>query len=211
MTEILNAVLGRKSTLEVLRCLAREPEEMSGREIARRAGISHLAAHKALSELAAEGLVEKRDAPPAYQFRLNRRHWVVAELLAPMLEKEASWPDRLRDIVTRNLPKTASSVILYGSAAKNRLTAESDIDVLVLAKKAGDKDGLRSHFEQIGSEIYASFHHPLSALVLSEDEFVKQYRSEKPFAKEISYSGRVIAGKLLTETLFEHGAKKDRR
>lgn len=206
--KFLNTILGQRSKLEALRCLFAGREELTGREIARRTGLSHLIIHKALGELEAEGLVERRVALPTHQFKLNRKHWVTAEILAPLFEKEATWLNHLERFIKQGIPKAVVSVILFGSVVKGKLIPKSDIDVLVLVGDAREKEGVQVHFQKLGEKVYASFHHPLSVMVMSMMEFLEQHRSGKKFAKEISYSGRVVYGKLLTEVLVEHGTKK---
>lgn len=209
MPSPLTRILGRRSRLEALRCLFSDSAELSGREIARRAGLSHPVVHSALRELEAEGIVERRAAPPTHQYRLNRRHWMVRELLAPLFEREKAGPAHLERLLARRLPRSVISLILFGSAVKGAFAPASDIDLLALVNDRAQKENVQEHLRTLGREVYESFRHPLSPVVLSVEEFRRQYKEGGKFAREISYSGRVIHGKLLTEVLFEHGGKKD--
>ena len=195
--------------MEALRCLFAEPDELSGREIARRTGLSHLIIHKALGELEAEGIVERRVAPPAHQFQLNRKHWVVSGCLAPLFQKEAAWPEHLGDRIRQGAPKAAASIIFFGSLAAGKLAPRSDIDVLVLVREKAQEEEVRRHFQDLSGKVYSAFGHPLSVLVMTEGDLLEQYRTGKRFARDIAYSGRVIHGRLLTEVLFQNAAKKD--
>ncbi len=206
--EFLNEILGHQSKLEALRCLFSEERELTGREIARRTGLSHPIIHKALRKLEKEGIVKRNVTPPNYQFQLNKGHWVVDEILSPLFEKESGWLDYLFRFITQRTPKSVVSVILFGSIVKGTTTPKSDIDILVLVVKPGEKEPVREHFFNLGRKVYLSFQRPLAPIILSVDEFRNQYKSGRKFAKEISYTGRVIYGRLLTEILFEHGAKK---
>jgi predicted transcriptional regulator len=103
---LLDRILGRRSTLQALRCLFAEREALTGREIARRTGLSHLAAHKALADLALQGIVERRSAPPTYLFKPNRGHWVCSDILAPMFSMEAGWLERLEMLLSRGAPSS---------------------------------------------------------------------------------------------------------
>ncbi|MDE2490116.1 MAG: hypothetical protein KGM24_04665, partial [Elusimicrobia bacterium] len=87
----LDAALGTASRLSVLRALLDAGEEgRGGRETARRAGINHQSAALALKALAGLGVVERRAWGSKVRWRLDRRRWLVAEVLAPLLEREAS-------------------------------------------------------------------------------------------------------------------------
>lgn len=207
--KFLNGLLGQQSKLEALRCLFSEERALTGREIARRTGFSHPIIHKALRNLEREGVVERNVTPPNYQFRLNKMHWVVDEILSPLFKKEAGWLEYLFRFITQKIPKSVVSVILFGSTVKGATTPKSDIDILVLVVKPGEKAPVREHFFTLGRKVYLSFQRPLAPLILSVDEFRSQYKNGRKFAKEISYTGRVIYGRLLTELLFEHDSKKD--
>ncbi len=205
--KFLNSLLGRRSRLEALRCLYAEPEELPGREIARRTGLSHLAVHQALRELVQEGVVRRRSVPPTHLFKLESQHWVVSDILAPMFRKEEAWSESLQRVLKQGIPGSVISLILFGSAVAGKLKPGSDIDLLALAARDKDKEAVEASFHAKGRRVYTGFGHPLSVLVIPLDEFLTRYRRGERFAKEIGYSGRVIHGKLLTELLFEHDAK----
>ena len=207
--KFLNGILGQQSKLEALRALAPEGAELTGREIARRTGLSHPIVHKALRDLVAEGIVARKDVPPSHQFRLNRNHWVVAEIICPMFEKESGWMEHLARSVARGIPKPVVSVILYGSAVKGGMTPRSDIDVLFLVSSMQQKKRIEDWVFDCGRRVYEAFGHPLAPVILTLTEFRKEHERGREFAKEIGYAGRVIHGKLLTEVLFEHGSQED--
>lgn len=207
--KFLNAVLGQRSKLEALRCLWNGRQELSGREIARRAGLSHFAIHKALADLVAAGVVERRAVPPTHLFQLNRKHWIVDDILVPMFDKEAAWLEALERELKHGLPPNVATLAMFGSAGKGAMAPGSDIDILVLLKEEGRKREAEDHLDEVGGRVFAAFGHPLSAVVMSEAEFRARYRKGDRFAKEIAYGGRVTHGKLLTEVLGEDGSKKD--
>ncbi|MBI4064618.1 MAG: nucleotidyltransferase domain-containing protein [Elusimicrobia bacterium] len=204
--KFLSNILGQRSKVETLRCLFSVDGELTGREIARRTGLSHPIVHKALEDLETEKVVTRRVSPPTHQFRLNKDLWVVREVLGRLFEQEENWMKHLTQIVAKNLPETVMSVVLFGSAVKGKMAPESDVDVLVLVDGIKQIEEVRDRLSERGRKIYSSFGHPLVPLICSLEEFRKNYKSGQKFAKEISYTGRTIYGKLLTEALFEHGA-----
>lgn len=205
----LNRALGQRSKVEILRYLVSCQEPLSGRELARRCGLSHLAVQRALHDLEAEGLIDRRIISPNHQFRLNREHWLASSLLIPLFEKERLGLCKLKETLLKGLPAGVGSVIVYGSFVRGLANSKSDIDVLVLIENTNDKKAIQTHFQKLSPIVYALFHQPLSVVILGEREFGKMYKEQDPFAREISYFGQSLYGKLVTEVLFENGAKKN--
>lgn len=197
----MQGIFGRKSRLEILRALYDSGAELTGREVARRSGFSHQQAHNALRELAALGIVERKTAGTAYLFGLNRKHWFVTDVAAVIFSKDKSWLNELLEEFAVGLPRSVRSLILFGSAARNRLHPGSDIDLLALVGNERDKKVALDYFTGRSAGILARYHYPLAPVVLTEDEFRRQYRRKNAFAREILKTGRVVRGKLLTEIL----------
>jgi hypothetical protein len=72
----LNAVLGAPSHIAVLRSLYTTGAGLTGREIARSAGVAVQATHDALARLAAASLVRWTQAGRAHVYELNRDHFL---------------------------------------------------------------------------------------------------------------------------------------
>lgn len=206
---LLTKLLGSRSKLEVLRCLHAESGGLSGREIARRCGLSHQIVHKALREFESEGIVLRTVAPPTHLFRLNEKHWFVTQVVVHLFEKERGWQADLESLVSEGAPKETASLILFGSFVAGELRPNSDIDVLALVKDDRDLTPARDHLARAGERVYEAFRHPLSPVVLTLAEFGRRYRAGEKFAKEIAYKGKAIHGLLLTEVLHGYGGKKD--
>lgn len=114
----LDAVLSAPSRLSVLRALFRARAPLSGRAVARHAGINHQGAAVALAGLAKLGLVERRPAGRSDQWRLDRRKWLMTELLLPLLEREAAHADAVANEIKKALRGRAEAVLI---AAKEPL------------------------------------------------------------------------------------------
>ncbi|MBI4064419.1 MAG: MarR family transcriptional regulator [Elusimicrobia bacterium] len=198
---VIEIVFGKRSRLEVLRCLYEASNEISGREIARRTGLSHQQAHQSLKELVSLGLVEYKIAAPAHLFYLNKNHWVVSEILQVVFDKEKSWLKNLLDDVTDGLPKQVVSLILFGSAAKGRLRAGSDIDLLALVGREKDKKAVLDYLVTASVKLGPKYHYPVAPLVLAVSEFREQYAQGSAFARNILKTASVVKGKMLTQIL----------
>ena len=198
---IVKDIFGRKSRLEVLHCLYDSKKELTGREIARRSGISHQQGHNELKVLVSLGIVQRKIVAPAHLFRLNRKHWVVKDVATVIFEKEKTWLNELLKEFSGKLPHSVKSLILFGSAACGRLHSGSDIDLLALVKNKKDKKETADCFTEHSSEVLSRYHYPLAPVILTMDEFCKRYKQKDKFAREILKTGRVVKGKLLTEIL----------
>lgn len=108
----LDAVLSAPSRLAVLRALFRARAPLSGRAVARLAGINHQGAAVALAGLAKLGLVERRPAGRSDQWRLDRRKWLMTELLLPLLEREAAHADAVANEIKKALRGRAEAVLI---------------------------------------------------------------------------------------------------
>ncbi len=133
----LDAVLSAPSRVAVLRAMVRAKSPLSGRALARLAGINHQGAAVALAALAKLGLVERRPSGRSDQWRLDRRRWLMTELLLPLFEREAEHADAVADAVKKGLRGKAASVLLAGAAAKGRLEPGRALELIVVEGTMG--------------------------------------------------------------------------
>lgn len=143
----LDAALSAPSRLAVLRVLSAARAPLSGRAIARMAGINHQGASVALGALAALGLVERRPAGRSDQWRLDRRRWLVSEVLVPLLERETEHAEGVVQAVQAALKGAAVAVLVSGQAAKGRLAPGKPLELIVVEGAPGRRriaESLRS-------------------------------------------------------------------
>lgn len=133
----LDAVLSAPSRLAVLRALARAKSPLSGRALARSAGINHQGAAAALAALARLGLVERRPAGRSDQWRLDRRRWIMSELILPLFEREARHAGAVVDAIRKGLRGKAAAVLIGGAAAKGSLEPGRPLDLVLVEGPAG--------------------------------------------------------------------------
>lgn len=208
----LEILLGKRSRILVLRVLLAMPEGigLSGREIARRTGISHPTASSTLEELASEGVALVRRTNGSASYSLNRGHTFVRQV-APLFEWEGGLRDDLssflREEVRRHLEKIELA-ILFGSAVTAEVTTGSDIDLLIVT---GDQSQqVDNAVERISDSVRLRFGNSLSPIVLelSKEEFLRKARySRYRFWSRVLDTGVVIAGNLEDR---QRGQSKDR-
>jgi predicted nucleotidyltransferase/DNA-binding transcriptional ArsR family regulator len=198
---LIEDVFAGRSRLAVLRCLHASPGALTGREVSRRSGFSHQQAHVALRALTTAGVVESVAAGSARLFRLNRKHWLVSDVIDAVFGAEKKWLAGLLREASSGLPAAVQSLVLFGSAARGGLRPASDIDLLALVRRAGDKKAVMDFFSGRAAAILERYRFPLAPVVLTVDEFRALYRAKDDFARTILKTGSIVKGKLLTEIL----------
>lgn len=165
----LDAVFSAPSRLAVLRTLARARAPLSGRAVARLAGINHQGAAVALGELARLGFVARRPAGRSDQWRLDRRRWLLIELLLPLFEREGEHADAVADAIKKVLKHKAAAVLLAGAAAKGRLEAGKPLE-LVISEGKGGRRGLTEAVRELKAQLDEKWAVVLESRVLSHKE-----------------------------------------
>ena len=165
----LDDIFRGPSHVRVLRALHQLPAGLaaSAREIARRAGVSHPTAAKALSSLAEQGVVARTRAPRAIAFELRRTHTAVGRLVTLF-----EWEDGLvheligllRTEIFRHASSSVTAAYLFGSAAEGGMTPRSDIDVAVL-HGAGATEHVTAVMQEIGESVQERFGNHLSFIL----------------------------------------------
>jgi len=137
----LDEIFANASHVRLLRALFAVPYDVgrSGRDLARRAGVSHPRANQVLADLAAQGLVAVQRLPRTGLYRINRRH-VLAEPLRKLFGLEPKLKVELLSLVAgelraRHLPIKEARI--FGSAARGAMATTSDVDLaLVTARES---------------------------------------------------------------------------
>ena len=128
-----------------LRVLSRTDAGLSGRQVQKVANVgSPSSMNKALTNLAAVGLITVESRPPALIYRPNRKH-VLWPAVDDALKARDRAIDRIRlffvDAVPDETPdEWRVTATLYGSTARKDSTADSDVDVLVVFPDGFDED-----------------------------------------------------------------------
>lgn len=142
-------------------------ESFYEKEIARQTGVSRGAANQILNDLLANGLVtrEKQGKMWFYSLRSHpmHQHFRVFENLARLQE------------LANGLAPLAIRVILYGSAAEGTDTAESDIDLFVIAEEP----------KKVAAEIRKfPSDREIKPVVMTPEEFAVARAKDKAFIEE---------------------------
>lgn len=167
----LDDLLRTRGHVQVLRTLHRllPGITLSGRDVARRAGISHPTATAALLSLADQGLVRAQRARQVNFFELNRQH-VLAGELRRLFDREAGLRDELvaflRDQLT-SLDVPVSEAYLFGSAARGAMGPASDVDVALVCPADSVPRVEEAVFGPIAESVTRRFGSRLSPIIAS--------------------------------------------
>jgi predicted nucleotidyltransferase len=189
--------------VRLLRAMFELPQGLpvSGREAARRAGLSHPRATAILAELRRQGLVTVRRRPRLNLFELNREH-VLASRIADLFSWERSAPDEmlafLRDrILGQSRPDKGAPVIaavVFGSVAWGGMEPDSDIDVAVVRRRS-HADRVDAMLSEVGEELSHRYGNRLAPLAASPEELPDLIRTSALW-RRIADFGAPIVGSL---------------
>lgn len=150
---VLEDVLGSKARARLLDVFVTHPaEEFYARQLSRRTRLSETAVRYALLRLERLGLVKSQRQRKEKLYRVNDRHPLFPEL-KQMVYKTAGLGEALRKALG-DVPGVVSAFI-YGSVAKGRERAVSDIDLFVLGNPDPDRlsSALQHAEDRLGREI----------------------------------------------------------
>ena len=165
----LDAVLGSASRLSAARALFASPEGLSGRQVAVRAGINHQAAALALKALESAGIVVKRAHARSTQWKLDRRRYLIDEMLLALFEGETRHAEAIVGAIKSRLGRTAGAVVIVGAAAQGRLDAGAPLELVVLCE-TGRRRALNDALRLLAQELDETFGLALAISVLTKKE-----------------------------------------
>ena len=143
---VLDEVLAAWSHIAILRVLQDVAQGLTGREIARQAGLSHRACHQALIRLEKLYILKRQHGGRSHFFTLNRSQQLVDKGLLPLLAVERHFSSELFAAIRKRLSKATLSIILFGSVARKQETTESDLDLCFIVRQAPNNASARGPF-----------------------------------------------------------------
>jgi predicted nucleotidyltransferase len=206
---VLDDVLGRRSSVQLLRFLVRTGGEHSGRDLARLVGLDHKTCHATLRSLAEHGVVTERRIGTAAAYALKQDHPVVTDILRPAFEKEDTLIERYVK-EARDLSRAPSeSFILFGSVARKAEVPRSDVDILVITRDAASRARAEEALAAVAATLASKYGSVPQFIVEERRTFRNKVVHGSAVHNDILRTGRVIAGKSIAE-LLKNDAEKDR-
>lgn len=174
---------------------------MSGREMARAAGISHVNCSRSLQELSQHGLVKMRKVGRSILYSLNKEHFLVDEILLPLFLKEKRMFLSLTKTILSPLsgPKPIS-ILLFGSQIdEKRARPDSDFDILCVIPDETNLRKFKSEISWSEAQVERKFGNRLSLLIMKRNEFLRRKRRRDSLLLEIEEQNRLLFGKHFRE------------
>jgi predicted nucleotidyltransferase len=189
----------------VLRFLWKSRAEWSGREIARKVGLSAPSCHEALKKLDACGLVLLRRVSNMHLYMINSDSYLVKNAFIPAFEAQEAMPDQINTLIKKTLagsPKDGIlAIAIFGSMARKTARLESDLDVLIVLQGKENMKRLEPRIENLRALLFRRFNLSLSPYVQTVSELRQKHERKLPLIQEILKDGHLIFGKDLKELL----------
>ncbi len=199
--KVLNKLFSAPTSISVLRELSQRNVGLTGRELARLAGITPQAAHNALSNLEALKIVKREFAGRSHYFRLNRDHFLYKRIISSVFDSENEFVQSLFARIKKTLSKDCVSIILFGSVARKEEISGSDLDVCLVY--ANQKTNIEEKISLLRDELYNEYGVTLAPYYISLTEFKKRAKLNKSPIDSIIKEGRVLSGKTIQRII--HG------
>lgn len=198
--DLLDEILGSRSKVRLLRALGPLDRPVSGREAARLAGLSHRAI-TALDELAALGVVIRREAAGQHLYTYNQEH-VLANAIRHVFAEEERRSSLILERI-RSVAAEAGALYagVFGSAARREDRPGSDLDVFMVMEHEDAKDGSRDALVLALEELQERFGARVSPVVVALAEARRQAREEAPLLRDVLRDTRRVHGPPLEDLL----------
>ncbi len=200
--DILEALFGSPGRTAVLRLLAAQTSELTGRQVAELAGLSQPGAARVLEHLAGLGVVQRRRAGRAILHQLDRDNLLVQSIVLPVLAAESGVIGDITSELREAFGSLAVSAVLFGSVARGESRPGSDIDVLVVTEDSTSAVRADRVAEDVGPRFFRRYGMPLSVIITARDALP---REPGAFLARARDEGILVSGVPLTE-VWPHGS-----
>ena len=199
--KVLEEIFGKKSSISILRVLSEKGIGLTGRQTAELSGLNHRTCQLALKKLHTEGIVTLKRVGKANLYTLKKDHVLVKNSILPLFEIEKNLLNKVLSEITKELRANVLSLILFGSHARMKGSADSDLDICVVVSSQKGKTIVDKKSEILSQKVMQLCGNNLSLYVKSDKEIKRKYLEENPLIKEIVSEGKVFYGKKLEEIL----------
>lgn len=194
---VLDEVFSTWSNIAVMRTLRYSADGMTGRAIAKEAGMTPKAALSALTHLESLGLVKRIRGGRDHIFTLNRESILIKNSILPLFESEDRYREEIKGEITNALKKLCVSLYVFGSVARGEETAASDYDLCIVYDGAAVPEKLEESVYELSGRLLQKFGITLAPFYISTSEFKKRVQSKKPPLAGIAAEGILLWGEQL--------------
>jgi len=193
----LDEVFSTWSNIAVMRALRFSQDGMTGRTIAKTAGMSPRAGLAALTHLEDLGLIKRIRGGRDHIFTLNRDNVLVRKSILPLFESEDEYCTDIDEKIVVALKNLCVSIYVFGSVARREETEKSDYDVCIVYDGRTISKILEESVYELSVSLHKGFGISLSPFYISTSEFKKRLISNKSPLQGIAKDGILLYGKQL--------------
>ncbi len=204
----LNEIFSAYSNIAVIRELRYTKNGFSGREIAKRAGLSAPAAINSLSHLESLKIVNRQIGGRDHIFTLNISNYFVKFVLLSVLDAEGKFYNSIVKDVKKTLSKNTISAFLFGSVARKEESIQSDFDICIVYSSIKNKKIVEEKVNICRDELHNNYGISLAPFYISVKEFQQRAKLKKPPINEILKEGILLFGKSIKELLNDKPKSK---
>ncbi len=208
INKVLDELFRTQSNIAVIRALENYRTGITGREAARRSGLAPKNCLITLTALEELGVVNRVRGGRDHLFSLNRAHYLMKEILGPVLEQERNFPEEIFRHLAQKAGLLAVSIYLFGSAARGEDVMGSDLDLCIIYSAAKSKSALEERFSELSYELRSVYGVAVSPFYISEKEFIRRARKNISPVVEILKDGKYISGKKIKGLLKDENGRK---
>ena len=184
----LNWVFSQAGSIAVLRALRDSREGMSGRAVARAAGMNHQTCAVAVNRLEQLGVLKRRGSGKTQLISLNAESLLVHDLLLPLLRGERDIFVRMKADISGWAGSMAVCAVLFGSVTRLEAVPGSDADLLLLTSPAA-KAALTAAADEFRRGFFPRYGIRLSPVILTVREALARLKKGDPLIKNIMREG----------------------
>lgn len=188
---MLEHILFSRQRVKILRLLIqRQGWIFSESDISRELREPKATIHRHIKTLEGSNLVTSYRKGRARVYQLNKKNYIIKELLAPLFMKEYKIVIGLAESFCKKI-KGADLCIVFGSASRSGMKPTSDVDIAIVSKILPDQKAI----ERLKSEFLEKEGVIFSVHLFKTGDFRKRYSKMDPYIIEIA-NGTVVLGDL---------------
>jgi predicted nucleotidyltransferase len=119
--------------------------------------------------LESAGIVVKRENSRSTQWKLDRRRFLIDEMLLALFDGEARHAGEIVAAIKSRLERAADAVVIVGEAARGRLTAGAPLELVVLCE-TGKRRALNEKLRLLVQELDERFGLALGVSIMAKRE-----------------------------------------
>lgn len=190
---VLDEVFRTWSNVAVLRALLDTSTGFTGNEAARVSGMHPNSAIKALTSLEGLGIINRQIGGRDHIFSLNRKHFLVQEVIIKVFEIENRFPKELFNALKSLLKKHVYSAVIFGSVARKEESVSSDLDICCIVNNMTDRKNVSALLDKNSPVLFKKFGVKPAPVIFLKGQFIKKKKSK--LVQNIANEGILITGK----------------